>query len=286
MNKGQRVQNIGLGRATGVSRVPDSKLSTSAPMVREQLKETVHRMDALLRERRTVIGQAEGRKALPLDEGSLNEWEIIQGRFRKLTMSITASSQSDVKSLSIPVYERAAEAYLYSGNLSYYLSCQTRLLRELYIELDAETRNKGSRYSEFVGYSLLYFGVFRADMLEVAQVMRGMDRETRQSPSVKLALSIIAELRNRNAWKVLAKYRQLDERQRVLLFPRLDELRREALATLIRSYMCLSKTMATSILGMQDESEFLSLLVSERADLAANVDERCDEYLFRVDARK
>lgn len=285
-NKGQRVQNIGIGRATGVSRVPDSKLSTSASLVREQLKELADRMEGLLQEKRTMIGQAEAGKALPLAEESLDEWETIQGRFRKLTMSITASSRSDVKALAIPVYERAAEAYLYSGNLSYYLSCQTRLLRELYTELDAEIRNESSRYSEFVGYSLLYFGVFRADKLEVAQIMRGMDPETRRTPSVKLALSIISALQNRNAWRVLARYRQLDERQRVLLFPRLDDLRREALTTLIRSYMALSKTMAVSIVGMNDESEFLALLLSERSDLAAQVDEQCDEYSFRVPARK
>ncbi|PXF40225.1 hypothetical protein BWQ96_10063 [Gracilariopsis chorda] len=286
VNKRQGEQQIGVGRATGLSRVPDSKLSSSAPLVKEHLKDLTDRMEMLLRDKLTVLGQHETEKCMPLSEETHEEWETIQGRFRKLTMSITASSNSEVKELAIPVYEKAADASLYSGNLSFYLSCQTRLLRELYAELKLEVRRESSRYSEFIGYALLYFGVFHADNLELAQVMRGVDRNTTKKPSVRLALSIISAFRNRNAWRVLEMYKQCDERQRVLLIPLLEEFRREALNVLIHSYISLSKSMTTSILGMKDESEFLPLLAKERPGLAAQVDDKSDEFSFRIVARK
>lgn len=208
VHRRQGEQEIGVGRPTGVSRGPDSTLSSSASLVKEHLKDLTDRMDTLLRDKLTVLGRQEAEKPSPLGEEIYEEWETIQGRFRKLTMSITASSHSEVKELAIPVYEKAADASLYSGNLSFYLSCQTRLLKELYTELKPDVRRESSRYSEFIGNALLYFGVFHADNLELAQLMRGMDRNTAKTPAVERALSIISSFRNHNAWHVLEMYRR------------------------------------------------------------------------------
>ncbi|KAI0565651.1 SAC3/GANP [Gracilaria domingensis] len=272
---------IGVGRATGVSRVPDAALSESSELVQYNLKCLEDRIERLLRQKQTVLEIGERELPPAATENVFAEWEAVHGAFRQLTMSITASTKPEVKRLAIPIYESAADASLYGGNLSFYLSCQTRLLKELYAELPLGQR-RDSRYSEFIGYSLLYFGVFQVDDTEIAQLMRNMDYYTTKVPSVKLAFSILSAVRNRDGKKVFALYKRCSVSQRVLVFPALESIRRELLNVLIRAYLQLSKTKTASLLGMRNEKETLALIASERPDLAAQVTTENEEYPFRI----
>lgn len=277
--KTRLTNNIGLGRATGLSRVPNDRLKQSPSLVKDQLqwlvtvvKELEEAGLYLVSSESTVPGTKQISKAI------LDEWEDVLGAYRELTMAVTASTVEEMEELSIPVYEGAADACLLGGNLSFYLSCQTRLLQDMY----SGRRGDTARASEFFGYSLLYFGVFHADSCELARLMRDMSREEFASSQVNYAFSAIKAMQSHNGIRFISIYTHGNVRQRTILHPKLEHMRNIGLFQIIRAYLSLSRPFTLALLGMGSEQEFMGLLRSERPDLADRQMDKHTEFIFRI----
>lgn len=272
---------IGLGRATGLSRVPDASLTNNPALIDDKLTALQQRVRDLESFDCSVVSSkpdASVDAAVSGETAAL--FEAILADFRQLTMAVTASRLPDAKRLSIPVYEAAADASLLGGNLDFYLVCQTRLLRDLYEEYDYDNQST-KRRNEFIGYSLLYFGVFTFDGIEIARKCRQLDKRTTASPFVRYALSAINAFRNHDSMRFITLYKKGNVRQRTILHPALKGVQKLALKMLIKSYLQLHRPFAVSLLGMLSEEEFLRLLETQRPDLLPLNSAPSTDFIFR-----
>lgn len=280
---------IGIGRATGLSRVPDQTLLNNSSLIQHRLNELVDRSDLLERSNCSLVSSSPSVSADAAISGETAAiFEAILADFRELTMAVTASSEPGASRLAIPVYEAAADAALLGGNLDFYLVCQTRLLHDLYdYEQNLEEKEKGgpvspSRLNEFVGYSLLYFGVFVHNGVELAKKFREMRRHTVRSPHVQYALSTITAYHTQDPISFLALYKKGNVRQRTILHPVLTFVQNLALKTIIKTYLQLERTYAVSLLGMASEDEFLRLLEAYRPELLPPNTQPATSFIFRL----
>lgn len=271
---------IGLGRATGLSRVPDAALSRSPELMESLLADLISQLKQLEAGGYALVSIGTQVNGPASSSEAIEAWERILGDFRQLTMAVTASPLEDVKSLTLRIYEAAADACLLGGNLSFYLACQSRLLSDIYVDYPTGAPSMRRR-DEFTGYSLLYFGVFCVDSRELAAIMRRMSPETFASPFVTSGLAVLVAFRNRDAAKFITLLNNnCSVRQKTILSSSLDSMRKTALHTIIRSYLTLDKSLALSLVGLQSEADFLELLKAERPDLVANNADAV-EYQFR-----
>lgn len=275
-----RVENaIGLGRATGFARTPDLNLARSDEMMSGMLSQLLERLDRLENGGYALVSLQQDSYNSPLAFGdAMKAWEALLADFRRLTMAVTASTEGLSGKFRISVYEGAADASLLAGNLSFYLSCQTRLLSDLYDLYPAFASRKG----EFMGYALLYFGIFCTDHCEVGRIMRAMAKGDLSAPGVKFSFQAVRAFQNRNGTRFLSLTRCSSTRQRTLLRSAVEPMRKAALAALIRAYMDLDADMALSRVGLSTHAEFLSLLKTERPDLMAENSGNRSEYRFRL----
>lgn len=269
---------VGLGRATGLSRVPDQSLVNQPSLIEARLKALLQRVEQLELFDCSVVSS---KPDVSVDAAVSGEtaaiFEAILADFRELTMAVTAASStstpnclpsaspSAVDDLAIPVYEAAADAALLGGNLDFYLVCQTRLLHDLYPPVILEAAAK--RRAEFVGYSLLYFGVFASDGLEIARRFRSLDRHCRASPFVRYAIDAVNAFRSLDAIRFIALYKRGNVRQRTILHPALKGAQKLGLRTIVKANLTLNKAFAIKLLGMTSDDEFLRMLETQRPDL-------------------
>lgn len=279
---------VGLGRATGLSRVPDQALVNQPSLIEARLNDLLKRVEQLELFDCSVVSS---KPDVSVDAAVSGEtaaiFEAILADFRELTMAVTAASStstsspttsststpmclpptspSPVDALAIPVYEAAADAALLGGNLDFYLVCQTRLLHDLYPPVILEGAAK--RRAEFVGYSLLYFGVFASDGLEVARRFRSLDRHCMASAFVRYAIDAVNAFRSLDAVRFIAMYKRGNVRQRTILHPALKGAQKLGLRTIIKANLSLNKGFATKLLGMTSDDEFLRMLETQRPDL-------------------
>lgn len=273
---------IGLGRATGLSRVPDASLVNSPDLIKQRLDGLLERSNRLESCELTALHIELSEAPSEASQIAVQEREAILAGFRQLTMAVTASSLEQVKRLAISVYEGAADASLLAGNLSFYLSCQSRLLSDLYPDDSVPTAAAAAeRRDEFMTYSLLYFGVFCPSALELAVIMRRMTPRTLSLPSVKFAFAIVNAFANGNNVKFILLFNQCNVRQQTILKPSLQTVRKNALAEIVRAYLTLERKCAVSRLGLQSDSEFLRLLERERPDLMVKNSSNSPEFHFR-----
>lgn len=279
-NKHVAPQSIGLGRATGMFRVPDEHLSKSPELVSQLLDQLLERCKRLENVGLSALHIEErGEEKDRVSREAMEEWERIVEDYRRLTMSITASTHEGVCAMAIRVYEAAADAALLSGNLSFYLSCQSRLLKDLYeIERDAE---KLGRREEFLGYSLLFYGIFCTDALEVNIAMRILSVEELRRPMIAFPLSLLTAFRNGEHARVIGLYKQCTVRQRTIIRPSYQQIQKLALAEIVRAYLSLEKRCALTRTGFVSENDFLQLLNTERPDLMPRNAQPAAEFHFR-----
>lgn len=275
---------VGFGKATGVSRTPDTALINSPQLIQRRLSELLEQSKRLEGNFLTALNIDErGDISSQPSAAALEEWEDVLGDFRQLTMAVTASDLKEVKNMAISVYEAAADASLLAGNLSFYLSCQSRLLSDLYSEYSIDSNsNAVDRRDEFISYSLLYFGVFCDDALELTVAMRRMSIRTMASPLVRFSLSLVTAFRNGENTKFISMFNLCNLRQKTILRPSIHGVRQTAVAEVTRAYLALEKKCAVVRLGMKSETEFLELLASERPDLRSKNSEHSAEFYFRL----
>ena len=199
-------------------------------------------------------------------------------------MAITASKSTEALLLAREVYEKAADTALFGGNLAFYLSCQSRLLRDIY-PINATKSSSDARHAEFAGYALLYFGVFAPNRLELVQLMRKMTPYIARQKCVKDAFEVIQAYRHRDGFRYIEYYSRADVRQRTLMSPKMPRMRRHGMLQIIKAYLKLEKDVAHAYLGMKTEDEFVQLLKEVRPDLVHVNDQSGDIYRFRVVTR-
>lgn len=272
---------IGLGRATGLSRVPNAELSKSRDLMESRLGNLLEKTGQLEEGGHALVSIDVGVGMTGSTSKVMEVWESILADFRQLTMAVTASPLDDVKNLALQIYEGAADACLLGGNMSFYLACQSRLLSDIYTD-SISGYPSDYRRDEFIGYSLLYFGVFSVDNREVATIMRRMSPETWQSPFVTSGMAVLIAYRNRDATRFLSLYSTCNIRQKTILSSSLDAMRATAVRTLVRSYLALEKTVARSRVGCRSDCDFLALLKAERADLMSRNCDNAAEFQFRL----
>lgn len=270
---------IGLGRATGLSRAPDRSLARSPQRMQRLLADLSATLHTLERDDLALIDHDADTSASAL----LDKWDSLLAGFRRLTMAITASNANDIQLLAMHSYEAAADAALLGGNLSFYLACQTNLLRDLY---NTNRPQDVTRRPEFIAYSLLYFGTFCNDYREVATTLRDMPIQLFHTSSIQFALSIIKAYNNQDGPQYIALYQQADTRQRTILSMALPAMRKAALNSVVRAYMTLDKKRAMLLTGSTSETDFFNLLQTQKPDLAKYNEADNAEFHFRLPSRK
>jgi SAC3/GANP family len=183
-------------------------------------------------------------------------------------MSVTAAGADDneiIRSVGIVVYEAAADAALLAGNLGFYLTCQSRLLKDLYPRLDTPS----PRENEIAGLSILYFAVFSPDSLEVVCQLRGMSRQALKTPDVRFALNAARCHAQGNYFAFCSAYSAGTCRQQTIMHPALLHLRDRAMLIMARSYRCLSAPVAANWLALSGPEQARKILVQVRPDLEA-----------------
>lgn len=274
---------IGLGRATGFSRVPDAALSGSMERMKGLLVHLEEQVKVLERDGYALIClQKQRTTSKPTIRDAMAAWEPILAEYRQLTMAVTAASRDDSGKFAIRAYEGAADACLLAGNLSFYLACQTRLLSDLYEPYP----DIAIKRSEFIGYAILYFGVFCIDYLELARMMRVLTEEGASCSAVRFAFDVVTAYRTRNGPKFLSLFQRGNIRQRTILSSAVEPMEKLSLSQLIRSYMTLDKDFAVAQLRLCSRTEFFDLLQSERPDLIPENIGESSEYQLRVRQRK
>lgn len=182
-----------------------------------------------------------------------------------IAMSITAAgvdrapADSELRLRGIYVYESAADAAILAGNLAFYLTCQSRLLKDLYPRSDLLTCAPASRAAEFHSYSLLYFACFAKDSLEVVSHCREMSLKLAQHPGVKFSLAVASVVDSGDYAQFFGKfYSRGNRKQRTIMQPALAAFRRQAMLVMARAYRSLSSAAASEWLGLESEKEALS----------------------------
>lgn len=271
---------IGFGRAVGLSRVPDAALSKSRSTMEGRLEDLLRRTRQLEGEGLALMGIGEGGPVSMSKSEVVQAWDSILSGFRQLTMAITATSLKDVKTLTLNIYEGAADASLLGGNMSFYLACQSRLVSDIYTDYAAASPATARR-DEFVGYSLLYFGVFSVDNLELATIMKRITPKMYKSQYVNFGMAAVTATIHRDATKFFSLFKTGSIRQKTLMSSSIDPMKAIALKTIIRSYLALEKSVAISRLGLESHADFLRLLKAERPDLIPNNATEAAEFKFR-----
>lgn len=273
-----RAPAVGLGRATGLSRTPDARLARSPAEVELRLRVLRGHTTALAVDGAAAVSE---RTAVCVD--SARALDVLVGDFRELTMAVTASPVPAMTALAVPVYEAAADASLLAGNLSFYLSCQSRLLGELYDEAAVEKRG---RRPEFISYALLYFGVFHVDGLEVSSLLRRMDSATEASSPVKYAFRVMTAFRNCDSLRFIALYKTGNLGQQTILHPVLQTMRQMAMRQIVSAYMEMNKDYALDLMGLATNTEFLVFLEALRPDLIMYNQPTAPNFVFRAPRKK
>jgi hypothetical protein len=183
-------------------------------------------------------------------------------------MTVTAAGADEdapMRRVAVLVYEAAADACLLAGNLGFYLTCQSRLLKDLYPLL----ASPAPRAHEFAGLSVLYFAVFSPDSLELACQLRCMSTAARAAPDVNYALQAARLLTDGNYLAFCQVYRTGSVRQRTIMHPALDGMREHAMKVMARSYRQLDCSVAARWLALSDVEHARRLLLKVRQDLEA-----------------
>lgn len=280
MEKKPLRQAIGVARAVGLSRVPNAALAESRPLMESKLDDLLAKSKQLEDEGLALVSIDEGRAAAVSKHEVMQAWESILGEFRQLTMAITATPLQGVQTLGARIYEGAADASLLGGDMSFYLKCQSKLVSDMYTDNAVDSHCSGRR-DEFVGYSLLYFGVFSVDNRELATIMRRMSPKMYKSHFVVFGMEALAAYAHQDATKFLSLFKTGTVRQKTILSSSIEPMETLAMKTLVRSYLKLEKSVATSRLGMISDSDFLQLLAVVRPDLAARNAVEATEFHFR-----
>jgi SAC3 family protein LENG8/THP3 len=199
-------------------------------------------------------------------------------------MSLTAAGldQNEIlRPMGIQVYEAAADAAVLSGSLGFYLSCQSRLLRDLYPGDDTKRRPGRIRAMEFLGQSIIFFSAASPDGTELACLMRDMTVESFHAPDVRFALKVASYLASCNFIDFFRLYGTAKRRQKVLMNPAVDRLRSTAIAMLVRSYRFLSVSTVANWLDVHDESQVREILFADHPYLkSVNLDSEASSLCF------
>lgn len=198
-------------------------------------------------------------------------------------MSITAAGAdsapvgSDIRQNAVAVYEAAADASVLAGNLGFYCTCLSRLLKDFYPPL-ARASTPAPRHTELLGASLLYYGIFASAPLEVACHLRELPPGDAAAPPVRFALRAAALAARGQYWGFSRLYADEDttRRQRTVMQPALVELRKRWIRVIAKAYLSLDERTCADWLGFGNgqEGEARRLLVETVPGLAS-VNEHC-----------
>eukprot|EP00171_Calliarthron_tuberculosum_P015144 IDg15144t1 len=153
-------------------------------------------------------------------------WGPVLAGFRVLTMSITASGQRLDPAFVAQVYECAADAALLGGGLPYFLTCVSRLLRDLYPQMQREGE-VSIRRNEFIAYSYLYFGTVAKAPVELNIQLCKMPRSAFGSKSVTFARRVVDSIRRNDGITFLRLYSQTSKREKAIMASCLSSMRDE-----------------------------------------------------------
>jgi SAC3 family protein LENG8/THP3 len=185
-------------------------------------------------------------------------------------MSLTAAGMDQneiLRPMGIQVYEAAADAAVLSGSLGFYLSCQSRLLRDLYPGDGTKRRPGPIRALEFLGQSIIFFAAASPDGTELACLMREMTVESFHAPDVRFSLKVASYLASCNFMDFFRLYGRANRRQKVLMYPAVDRLRSTAITMLVCSYRFLSVATMANWLDLHDESQVREIIFADHPDL-------------------
>jgi SAC3/GANP family len=186
-----------------------------------------------------------------------------------------------LRPVGIQVYEAAADAAVLSGSLGFYLSCQSRLLRDLYPWDGTKRCPALIRAMEFLGQSIIFFSAASPDGTELACLMREMTVESFHAPDVRFALKVASYLACCNFIDFFRLYGTAKRRQKVLMYPAVDRLRSTAITMLVRSYRFLSVATVANWLDVHDESQVREILFADHPDLkSVNTDSEASSLCF------
>jgi SAC3/GANP family len=171
--------------------------------------------------------------------------------------------------MGIDVYESAADAALLSGSLGFYLSCQSRLLRDLYPLETARLGKVPARAIEFRGFSILFFSAVSPDAIELACLLRDMTLEVSSSPEVRFSLNVARSLASSDYAEFFKLYHTGNQRQRTIMHPAIDRCRSTAISIISRSYRSLEVSTIKNWLYLTDEAQVRALLLANRPDLGS-----------------
>ncbi len=264
-------------KAIGISRTPDTKLVKNPRAMHARLNELCSEVSRL-----EAAGILAVDKAADVKESEVHEaWEPILESFRVLTVSATASGERLDPSFTATMYEAAADAALLGGNLAFYLSCQSRLIGDLYPQLKHLGEPPPERADEFAGYNLLYFGVLTVDSTELAVQLRRLGDSS--SPGVLFALKAITCVLTQNAFGFLDLYMDATTRQRSVMQPRLEAMRDMAAQTIIRTYLSLETKHAQNLLHVHSTELVFKTILNQKPELAVhNKDHQAPVIILRV----
>lgn len=272
---------IGLQGSAGIKRSPEVSLMSKDGVEKE--------LGIILANINTLVST--GRRAMDVPEFEAakkeveEKWERILGRCRILASSLNASELSDTD-LFIRVYEAGASSSLVAGNLEFYLSCQSRLLGELYPRFEIEKGNVHDHLYDYCANFLLYFGCFSRDNVELNAFMRGMSLPALKNKEVQFALKAVSMFDAGDYIGFEKMFRRAGWRHKTLMLPARSERRIETLRTMVKAYLSLSKDETCELLSLTDRSKAEHLLATERPDLSyLNCNPGTDLFYFRARKR-
>jgi SAC3/GANP family len=208
-------------------------------------------------------------------------------------MSITAAGAdsaprgSELRKSAIAVYEAAADASCLAGNLGFYCTCLSRLLKDFY-PVEAATGATPARRAEMFGASLLYYSVFARAQLEVACHQREMTADLRKAPAVRFALaaaSCVARGQYCVFFRLFAD-EGTSRQQRTVMASALAEMRTKAFRTIARAYMTVEVSACADWLGYKsDQADELRKLLVETLPMLDAVNSDASSPIFNLRRR-
>jgi SAC3/GANP family len=200
-------------------------------------------------------------------------------------ISLTAAGLDEnpgIQQMGIGVYEAAADAALLSGSLGFYLSCQSRLLRDLYPLEKARLGKAPARAIEFLALSILFFSAFSTDAIELACLLREMTLEASSSPEVRFSLNVAVSLASADCVEFFRLYHRGNRRQRTIMHPAVERCRSTAIIMMSRTYRSLDVSTIAKWLYITDEGQVRALLLENRPDLESVNPDTCATSLCFV----
>lgn len=225
-----------------------------------------------------------------------------------MTLTASGADRNEsLRTLAISVYQAAASAALLAGNLSMYLPWQSRLLNDLYpqeqsavqwksprslkrvcAEADisiisdrggmvsrnehacpSENNHLCPRKYEFVGYSLLYFGVFLRDSLQTICILRKLSAAQLASPAVEYAVQAVRLVNKSDYFAFCSHYQSGTAYQRTIMYPALLQMRERAMRVISRAYNEIDADVVAEWLVLENREAVWKLFAQERSDLLA-----------------